>query len=68
MTHQSLKHGVLQVIDSDSSEDEAAVFVPSTTWLQHSLTQRLGEWEKHTKVSTHYTDSIIGNLMLAIKS
>ncbi|KAK4302425.1 hypothetical protein Pmani_025486 [Petrolisthes manimaculis] len=38
-----------ELMDSDTSDDEATVFVPSSTWLQHSLTTRLGEWEKHTK-------------------
>nr|XP_045581182.1 zinc finger CCCH-type with G patch domain-containing protein-like isoform X1 [Procambarus clarkii] len=35
--------------DPDSSEDERAVFVPTDNWFQHTLSQRLGDWEKHTK-------------------
>ncbi|KAK7073723.1 hypothetical protein SK128_023308 [Halocaridina rubra] len=34
--------------DEDSSDVEAAVFVPTNSWLQHSLSQRLGDWEKFT--------------------
>ncbi|KAK8748304.1 hypothetical protein OTU49_016063 [Cherax quadricarinatus] len=35
--------------DPDSSEDERAIFVPTASWFQHTLSQRLGDWEKHTK-------------------
>ncbi|XP_042875567.1 zinc finger CCCH-type with G patch domain-containing protein-like [Penaeus japonicus] len=35
--------------EDDSSDDERAVFIPTANWLQNSLSQQLGEWEKHTK-------------------
>lgn len=39
----------IEASDLDGIDDERAVFVPTANWFQHSLSQRLGDWEKHTK-------------------
>ncbi|XP_064078252.1 zinc finger CCCH-type with G patch domain-containing protein-like [Macrobrachium nipponense] len=44
----SIKSGNEEMTDEDDSDDERSVFVPTNTWFQCSLTQRLGDWEKYT--------------------
>ncbi|XP_076059089.1 zinc finger CCCH-type with G patch domain-containing protein-like [Oratosquilla oratoria] len=34
--------------ESDESEGESTFFVPTSVWLQNSLSQKLGDWEKYT--------------------
>lgn len=42
--------GFTQDMSLDSSDDEQEIFIPSANWFQNSLSRRLGDWEKHTKV------------------
>ncbi|XP_068208151.1 zinc finger CCCH-type with G patch domain-containing protein-like isoform X1 [Palaemon carinicauda] len=44
----SIRSGNEEMSDEDDSDDERSVFVPTSTWFQCSLTQRLGDWEKYT--------------------